>query len=257
MGCCSGRKINPSTPFRVLFPGRRPGFRSCAGPVSPRGTGSGLRRLLLAQPLLLGTRLGDQLLPGSLLASRMLALRVDDLPASSGPFQRQGMETASREFGNEFGRFSQRWTYRWGSRRAIVSLDGPYLGWHELTQCYIGQGWTCLEALGPAGEAGSRAIAAVRLEWPPGRTGDLLFSVFDERGRVLEPENPGDRAAIIRDRLAFWQSSSQRRTYQIQLFVPGTVPLTPAEREQALAFLRRVRSQLVPKLDRGVPEASS
>jgi exosortase/archaeosortase family protein len=213
--------------------------------------------LLLAQPLLIGTRLVDQLAPGAFPGSRLLALRVGDLPERSGPFQRQGLETEQRAYGNPFGRFSQRWMYRFGNRMASVSVDGPFLGWHELSQCYASRGWTCRERTVEPGAGGAGAIAAVRLEGRPGQAGDLLFSLFDERGRVLEPENPGDRAVILRDRLMFWRSSSRRRTYQVQLLVPGAAPLTDAEREQARAFFQQVRRELAERVSRGGREVSS
>jgi hypothetical protein len=212
--------------------------------------------LVLVQPMWNGTRLADQLLPSSLVGSRILALRVDDLPATSGSFQRQGMETRRREHGNEFGRFSQRWTYRFGGRTALVSVDGPFMGWHELTTCYSSTGWNCRERTVVPGLGQAEAVAAARFDGPPGQAGDLFFSLFDERGRVLKPENPGNRGAILLDRLAFWQSPSQLRTYQVQLLVSGAASLTAAERQQALAFFEQARRELAQRVSHGGGEVT-
>jgi hypothetical protein len=65
---------------------------------------------------------------------------------------------------------------------------------------------------------------------------------------VLKPESPGDRAAILLDRLVFWQSDSQRRTYQVQMLVQGASPLTAAERVQALAFFQQARRELAGRI---------
>jgi exosortase len=204
--------------------------------------------LLLAQPVLLGDLLQDYFVPGSVLASRLMAVRAGDLPGSWGDFRQQGLQTVRRDFSHASGRFSQVWTYRWGGRTVTVSLDGPFLGWHELTSCYLGQGWACRERSVRPREGPGEAVAVARLERPPELKGDLLFSLFDDRGRVLEPGILFGQAGYVFERLSFWRRQWGHRTYQVQLLVEGRAPLTPDEQGQALAFFEQVRSQLIQRL---------
>ena len=94
----------------------------------------------------------------------------------------------------------------------------------------------------------------MRLERPPDRQGVLLFSLFDEWGHVLEPDNFGGRRGFPSEVLDFWRRQSRQRTYQLQLLAEGAYPLTPAERAEALSFFQRVRSPLVERIARDGPE---
>jgi exosortase len=210
--------------------------------------------LLAVQPLLLRPLLEDYFLPGSVVASRLLALRADDLPASSGPFVREGFRTSRRDLMNNIGRFSQTWSYRWGRRAVAVSVDGPFLGWHDLSACYFGQGWTTPETSSAAeGEAPGGPFVTAGFVRPPDQRGDLFFILSDTQGRVLDPPGRGGLLGYVADRLTFWRT---RRTYQVQVFVEGATPLTASERDQAEAFFREARSRLVPRLGPDGREAS-
>jgi len=211
--------------------------------------------VILAQPLLIRSLLEDYFLPGPVVASRLLDLRATDLPATSGSLRQQGFETLQRQLGSDDGRFSERWCYRWGERTVNVSMDGPFQGWHELTRCYLSNGWTSRgRSVQAEGAHKGGAVAVVRLERPPDRQGELLFSLFDERGHVLEPDNFGGRRGFLSEVVDFWRRKSRRRTYQLQLLAEGACPLTPAERSEALSFFHRVRSQLVERIADDDPE---
>ncbi len=206
--------------------------------------------LVLVQPILIRSLLEDYFLPGPVVGSRLLAVAATDLPASWGPFQQQAFQTLRRDSGSDDGRFSQRWSYRWGDRTVHVSLDGPFQGWHELTRCYVSNGWTCRErSVQTAGAgAGAGAVAVVQLERSLDQHGALLFSLFDDGGQVLEPDNFGGRRGFVGDVLDFWRRQSRRRTYQLQLVAEGPGPLTRAERDQALALFTHGRAQLLQRV---------
>jgi hypothetical protein len=83
--------------------------------------------------------------------------------------------------------------------------------------------------------------------------GTLLFSHFDEQRHVLEPAAPlGGRLGFLSELRAYGWRGFRRRTYQFQLFEQSPHALTPAEREQALAFFEWARSQLAERISRGV-----
>ncbi len=223
---------------------RLPDLRRTALAAWPLAAAFGV--LLLAQPILIGKLMQDYFVPGSVLASRLLALRAGDLPASwEGDFQQQGLQTVERELVHGSGRYSQVWTYGWGRRSVTVSVDGPFQGWHELTSCYLGNGWTSLERSVQPGEGRSGSFAVARLERPPTLNGELLFSLFDDHGKVLEPGRFGGQVGYISERLSFWRRHLSHRTYQVQVLVAGGPTLTPAERDR---FFQQVRTVLIQRL---------
>jgi exosortase len=207
--------------------------------------------LILAQPWLIGNQLEDSFLPGSVAASRLLALRAADLPATWGPFQQQGFQTVENGPGHGEGLYFQRWTYRWGPRTVIVSLDGPFQGWRELTNCYQARGWTLPERTAQSGRGGEAALVAARLE-RPGLKGNLLFSHFDEHRHVLEPALKGGQLGLLSELRAYGWRGLRRRTYQFQLFEQSPAALTQTEREQALAFFQWARTRLAERISRRV-----
>jgi exosortase len=226
---------------------RLPDLRRTALAAWPLAAAYGI--LLLAQPMLLGKLMQDYFLPGSVLGSRLLALRAGDLPASwDGAFRQKGLQTVQRKLMHGSGRYSQVWSYGWGRRAVTVSLDGPFQGWHELTMCYLGQGWTSLERSVQPGEDRGGCFTVARLERPPALNAELLFSLFDDHGMVLEPGQFGGQLGYVSERLSFWRRHLSHRTYQVQVLVEGGPPLTLAERGRAMAFFQQVRSQLIQRL---------
>ena len=214
--------------------------------------------LLLAQPTLIGKLIQDYFVSGSILSARLLAMRADDLPASwEGDFQQRGHQTVDREQVRATGRCSQVWSYGWGRRTVTVSLDGPFRGWHELTGCYLGNGWTFLERSVQPGEDRGGSFTVVRLERSPGLNAELLFSLFDDHGKVMRPSQFAGQLGYVIERLSFLHRHLNLRTYQVQVLVEGGPPLTPAEHDRAMLFFQHVRSQLIPRLGPGGREVSS
>ena len=41
------------------------------------------------------------------------------------------------------------WHYHKDGRTAALSIDGPFVGWHDLSNCFRGQGWMVLELTDP------------------------------------------------------------------------------------------------------------
>ncbi len=185
-------------------------------------------------------------------------MRADDLPDSwEGEFQQRGHQTVGHELVAGSGRCSQVWSYGWGRRAVTVSLDGPFRGWHELTGCYLGNGWTSLERSVQPGEGRGGSFTLARLERPPALNAELLFSLIDDQGKVLEPSQFGGQIGYVTERLSFWSRHLSHRTYQVQVLVAGGPPLTAGERDRAMAFFQQVRSRLIPRVGPGRPEVSS
>ena len=81
-------------------------------------------------------------LPLQSLVVTLKSLSEGDLPDHLGPYRRQRFETKVRGAESSFGEFSREWHYRSDIVPATAAVDFPFRGWHELTQCYQGLGWT-------------------------------------------------------------------------------------------------------------------
>ncbi len=69
------------------------------------------------------------------------ALTETTLPEQIMGWKRSGFETLHRIADDPMGEYSHRWFFEKGGRKAIVSLDYPYLRIHDLTICYQAVGW--------------------------------------------------------------------------------------------------------------------
>ena len=76
-------------------------------------------------------------LPPDLLTSSEAQL----LPVEWNGWRLTNSEQIQRKANNVNGMLSRTWTYERGSLSAVVSIDGPFVGWHNLTNCLEGQGW--------------------------------------------------------------------------------------------------------------------
>src|SRR5262249_8371272 len=74
-------------------------------------------------------------------ASSLGRLTSPTRPERGGEWRRQHFAEQSRNPGSAYGEFSRVWTYRRGHLEATISLDSPFTEWHELTVCYVNQGW--------------------------------------------------------------------------------------------------------------------
>jgi len=205
---------------------------------------------------------------GSVNASSLQALKPDALPARSGNFRREDFKTETRWAGSSLGEMSRYWRYQFRDSSAIVSVDFPFDGWHELPNCYLGQGWALVERKSDpdeaAGEGGRQPVMVAKLAKEPGRHGYLLFCLFDERGNSVEPVGQ-DYGGLLRHRFAFWLNLWDGRgkrggaspgsvllwSYQVQLFIESEYLLTAAEQDEARAFFR----ELLPAIRRQGPGA--
>ncbi|HEX5271845.1 MAG TPA: exosortase U, partial [Gemmataceae bacterium] len=168
-----------------------------------------------------------------------------------------GFETEERGWQDWWGRFSHRWSYRRPGVSAVVSLDYPFTGWHELTGCYQGVGWhlTEREAVGGDEADGPPAFVRARFDKPRGRQAYLWFGLGDGRGRALTPadSSPG---GVLQDRFggrlapllpgppAAPEPAPRGPYNQMQLLVRCPRPLTDDERRQAEALFQEVRGLL-------------
>jgi exosortase len=105
-------------------------------------------------------------------------------------WQLDGYEVIDRGKESLMAEKSYAWKFRNGNLTAIVSLDGPYNGWHDLSICYRGLGWktqlkqrfeaTHRELFG----AGHSELTMSKLS---GEQGFILFATMDRNGDEVTP----------------------------------------------------------------------
>jgi exosortase len=200
------------------------------------------------------------------LARGLAVAQQDMLPTAWGHWRLLNFDAVHRDRGNPYGDYSWVWRYAQDDKWAVVALDYPFSGWHELSGCYLGQGWTLEQrqlrraaaASGGVPECWAQCTFVKSLE----RYGYLWFGLFDEYGRPVEPR-PKDYGGRLRARLAAlgrgelrWHEEAGGKTtgaapgegpfYQVQLFIESYAPLPATEREEALEFFRLVRARFGP-----------
>lgn len=183
------------------------------------------------------------------ICERLDSLTVDVLPETIGDWQRVDFRNERRNAESAFGEFSRTWTYRRGSTTALVSVDYPFPGWHDLTRCYTSQGWIIRnQRLIPATPE-SRGFVEVEFERAGYQSGYLLFVEFGPTGAELKPRLAGAQLSFHRQqsalarfkqRLGFTVEASpdepQQQVGQLQLFIASEVPLK-TEESTAAQFL--------------------
>lgn len=195
------------------------------------------------------------------------------MPAELAGFQRTGYKTIKRVAGDPLGHESQQWSYRAGNATALVSLDYPYGGVHDLCVCYTSIGWeikhkrvyspadaddeNLLKDI-PGFELGPVAVA--QMERPLYGHAILMFSLADRHGKVdavIKDLARGDAAARVNDRLAAvpetqagqWQSVSHKAPYvQYQLLMRVNGPLDDQSLRTLAALYCQARQALAAQV---------
>jgi exosortase len=193
-------------------------------------------------------------------------LKREAMPEQLGEFRLTEYETIARVEGDPFGRSSQRWMYQKGDITVGVSLDYPYEGVKDMTQCYEAVGWKekseqilDVEALSTQhglSEAGA-SLAIVELERDLLGSSLLIFSSFDLTGKtscLLKSENAGEvgtrfgkRVAAAEEQVANGDASNPPYL-QLHVLVRSAQPLDSAERDSILKLYVESRRIMVPKV---------
>jgi len=155
-------------------------------------------------------------------------LGLEFLPQKQGYWSRQGFERIDRARRSDSGEHSQVWKYAGSAERVIVSLDYPFLGWHELSECYAVQGWHLEMREAREATADQPPYVELTLSNPAtGRYGKVWFALFAREGRFLSPtstdplEDLQTRFATQLRGLSLWGGGEERDlpSYQTQLFL--------------------------------------
>jgi hypothetical protein len=180
-------------------------------------------------------------------------------------------KSEQRRTDSQWGARSQSWKYRKGTQELVVSIDYPFRGWHELTICYEADGWTrdtrevvdlpAVETLEGVIKPEEKLVQAVFRRPDVSAYGFLLFESLNDRRQPI-PVPRGGREVVqkLRDRLtAFVERvqtlgasgsglNDQTQSFQLQVFMQGFSPSTPAERAEAALIFAEFRGLLARSL---------
>ena len=161
-----------------------------------------------------------------------------------------------RKRGSDIGNRSDQWKFKGSNFSALISLDQPFPGWHELTSCYRNTGWELVsrKRIGDPLEADTDDSGAAR--WPyvvaefkreTGERAFLVFALFNSVGEPVIPPAEWSRMSAwvyqgIQNRVSNRVRASlfDKSTYQVQAFVTsyGNGLEDAAEQEIETHFLK-------------------
>jgi hypothetical protein len=171
-------------------------------------------------------------------AAKISQLDEDSLPRDLLGWKRDKMREENRFATNAFGQTSKIWSYHGDRQRAGILLDYPFPTWHELSECYYGQGWTLDPVTNHTGETpGPAHYVEQRMKKSGLRWGYLVYCQFDSTGRILVPPRRGLSAPIYRQESALRRLLAPSDTpeegalpigsvYQFLVFVETFAPMT-------------------------------
>ena len=126
-----------------------------------------------------------------------------DLPTSIAGWQLEKFEAISRGDEVILANQSYVWTYKKGNVVVLVSVDGPWEFWHDISYCYRGIGWTTevtqnfdLQNDGQQPESGSLNHTRIELSKGSGEKGLVLFTQNDLNGNEVQPAMLGGAISL-------------------------------------------------------------
>ncbi len=174
------------------------------------------------------------------------AFPQDCLPAEINGWQQFSFETEERDLTSDAGHFSRIWHYKSGYRDAMVSVDFPFVGWHDLSGCYVGRGWDIRETTVHAVD--DWPMVEVEMTLPTGEFGTLLYCLVNPAGDPLLP--PDEVEGYWRTRMQGQLPNANRlagdseTSVQFQQFLISEYRLLEQDRMELLNLFGHVRNQM-------------
>jgi exosortase/archaeosortase family protein len=193
---------------------------------------------VFAAHLFAGGRHGLAALP-NLNSPRELKL---SLPASLAGWQRVNPRSGDLALVETMGVKSVSWRFQREGIEAVVAVDYPLDGFHNVEVCYINNGWRVLAEDKLALPQSREDLHAIKLTLEQSiRRAVVFHSVVDERGAWLSAPQ------ALASRLANTTAAPQTG-YRIQLITGGYSPLSEAAEGAARELFFQARQTLVQQL---------
>jgi exosortase len=189
------------------------------------------------------------------LNDRLEGLTKKSLPLVIEPYVQVNFKKIERFEGTDaYGRRSDEWIYAKDAQNlVVVSFDWPFRKFHDLSECYVGQGWQ-VDMTTFREKEGSKKPAVwsqMKLRQPGGRHGYAAFTALNFQGEAIGPE-PRFFGALARHEQAlqslydrifrpdqFKAPKALGPTYQFQVFVNRDEPISAEQQQEAQEILFR------------------
>jgi len=189
----------------------------------------------------------------------------------------EGFRADSRRDDSQWGARSQVWRFSKGSKEIIVTLDYPFLGWHDLTTCYAVDGWVIDErkvadvprskkypdAIAP----GERFVQTTMRKPERNDHGFVVYQCFNDR-RIPIPVPVYDPFHMLATRLKAYRQrlltlgaagsgmNDQVRSYQLQVKLQDHAKPLKDDTKDAIELFQEYRGLLSGKLS-ALPEGGA
>ena len=163
------------------------------------------------------------------------------LPDHLAGWQRVNANSGDLSLVQTLGVHSIGWHFQREGITAVVSVDYPLDGFHNVKMCYINNGWQVMAEDELRNPQNQEDLHAIRLTLEQTlRHAVVLHSVMDERGVWLAPP----KALATR----FADSTTPVKGYRIQLITGGYAPLSDDEAAAAQALFFQARQTLARQM---------
>ncbi len=174
-----------------------------------------------------------------------------DLPATISGWSQVKFVAEDYDPNRAMGVFRQTWFLRSGPSECAVSADYPF-GWgHDLSGCYVANGWTVAQRVqqqpDATASAPQEAYVEVDMLGQGGEHGLLLFSLIDQTGHVVDvPQHLTWQR--IRGKAAYnplWSRVSPSEALQVQAFISTRDPISDVKRQMFQDLYLTARQKLI------------
>jgi exosortase len=186
---------------------------------------------------------------------------AEDLPHDVNGWERQEFESLTRDADDPNGQYTRIWRYGKGNRVVAVSIDGPFIGWHNLAGCLEGQGWSISSTehydYQEIGEDQAGGFSEMKIQKGMQQYAYVLFAVFDEQHRPLAPSETYVQFRAVRRfpkvSELFKQvtggapaglAADDSQTYQVLLFAEGLALPSDRDRDELRNLFHALRRQI-------------
>ncbi|MEI6072147.1 MAG: exosortase U [Verrucomicrobiae bacterium] len=176
-----------------------------------------------------------------------------DLPKQIGTWTRATSGEPTLKKLETIGLSSMLWQFTSPSQTKVaVAFDYPIWGYHDVTACYIGNGWDISRRERIAKDDKSPPWLEMNMRKDTEGHGALWVATINERGQWMEVAQV---KRSFRDRLKSLGTigGSEETSYRVQLLAISAIPLTADERESCTRLFLESRSLLARQLLGQIP----
>jgi len=182
-------------------------------------------------------------------------LTGDSLPPSLGGWRAVDFQAATRAPDSDLGHYSLAWRYADARDEAVVSLEFPFVGWHDSTRSFELRGWAIESRTVLQAGASGGPVLEVRMRDASGRRAYLLVSQWTDSGHALTPPATAGGALSAwcknaRERVLhrFGEAESEPATFKIRLLVTGDLPLDETRQGQAWEAFQLAAARIIERV---------